>query len=182
MESCCGQTKTRLWRTRLVSPLACRDSLHKTTPLIDGSMRWLIERDWPVTPGRGHPPGRRSCWKLCWTFRCFACAFRSWPGSPESQRGFRGDRGRRSDGEVTEERGGGGDTEMRLIIDQTRRHLSWEGTAESRHDVKMLDLIFCILQIVLLKLLSLITLSVWPDQAPNGWQHQWDHSFRDLPV
>lgn len=32
----------------------------------------------------------------------------------------------------------------------------------------MLDLIFCILQIVLLKLLSLITPSVWPDQAPNG--------------
>ena len=54
--------------------------------------------DWPGSQGCGRPLERRSCWKLCWTSHCSACASRSWPGSPTSGRRGRGGE------EVTEKR------------------------------------------------------------------------------
>ena len=178
-----GRPRTRLWPTCLVSPLACRDSLHRMTPLIDRSMHWLIEQDWPVTPGRGHPPGRRSCWKLCWMFRCFACAVRSLPGSPESQRGFRGTEG----GGVMERSQRKGKEKQWEEIDY------WSDTSASvmRRNCRITAWCLSAWSYIMFPKESVSfatlpdwgtnTLSVWPDQAPNG-QHQWHHSSRDLPV
>lgn len=62
-----------VWRTTSLVWVIAQDD-----PLIEWSINSLIygEWDWPVTRGGGHLPGRRSCWKLCWMFRCFVCAVR----------------------------------------------------------------------------------------------------------
>lgn len=92
-ESCSGRQRPDydefVWCIRSLPWFIAQDD-----PLIDWSMSWLIkgEWDWPVTQGGGHLPGRRSCWKLYWMFRCFVCAVRSSPGSPESRKRFRGQR------------------------------------------------------------------------------------------
>lgn len=71
------QTKQKLIR---VSAQRTVDRLIKRNDWLGG--------DWPVTLGCGHPRGRRSCWMLCWTFRCSVCVVRWWPGSPTIERRF----------------------------------------------------------------------------------------------
>lgn len=107
-----GADKQQTMMNSFGVPIACHDSFHSTPPT-DQRTDWLVEgeRDWPVTQGHGHLPGRRSCWTLCWMFRCFACAVRWWPGSPMS--GKRCGGRKRRDGEVTEQSEGGETTTRR---------------------------------------------------------------------